>query len=99
MLFSCLQCHAQCTVIICINTYSDDATGDASFKIIFRGKKSSMRSAITQGNAKSLCRTNCAISTKFAGRSEQCKSQQVSSHYYKCPCSMNTIDEFTIIFY
>ncbi len=34
MLFPCLQGHTQRPVSLCINTYTNDAAGDISFKII-----------------------------------------------------------------
>jgi predicted dehydrogenase len=51
---SCLQCHAQRTITMSINTYANDTARHFSF-IGFTGcKESSMRSAVTKGNSEPL---------------------------------------------
>src|SRR5690349_7873308 len=82
MLFPCLKCHAECTVTLCVNAYSNDTTWNIAFEIIFRGKEGGVRPTITKWNTKALGCAKGYICPQFAGRRKQGKGKQVSCHRY-----------------
>src|SRR4051812_191626 len=65
VLFTCLQRHTQAAVSHSINTDSDDAAGNTSFKFLLGGKESSMRTTESHSDTKSLRRTDGYISAEF----------------------------------
>src|SRR6266404_7015413 len=99
MLLSCLQRHAQGTIIFCVNTHPDNATRYGSLEIIFCGKESSMRATITKRNAKTLGRSNGYISAKLAWRCKQGQCKKICCHSNITASVVNDIYKITKIFY
>src|SRR5882724_444147 len=97
MLLSCLQRHAQCAVTMYVDAYSDDAAGNGAFEFIFGSEESSMRSAETNRNSKTLSIAYSCICIQFTGRSQQSERHQVCRHHHKSTGFMNTVDERTIV--
>src|SRR5450432_2415197 len=96
MLFPGLQGHSQGPVSLGIHTHTDNSSGDGSFEIFFGSKKSSMRTAETYGNAKTLCRTDSNIRTQFTWRREQRKGQQIGCHHHKTTDSLYISDKGSV---
>src|SRR5258705_11027537 len=70
MLFPGLQSHAQCAVILCINTNANDAARHVSFEIIFGRKERCVGTAIAKWYTKTLGGTDSCICTQFTGGSQ-----------------------------
>ena len=80
MLLAGLQSHPQSRIALCIDRYADNTAGKLPFESVAGGKKSRVGTTVAHRYAEPLRRANHHVGTHFAGRSQQCQRQQISSH-------------------
>src|SRR5439155_8095551 len=97
VLLPCLQCHTECTVILCVDANSDDPTRHRSFEIFLCSKESRVRATVAKRHSKTLRRSESCIHTKFPWRSQQGQCKKVSRHSEIAACVVDAIDKFTMI--
>ena len=80
VLLARLQRHAIRGLALRVDGHADDATGQVSHVILFRGKKRGVRSAEPDGHSEALRVAEDDVGAHFAGRRDQRERQQIRRH-------------------